>query len=84
MKYLLIFFTLLLGGCETFKMGAPWPKQSTEVIVECKPLQLYKEQTVTMAELVDLIQQNYRLYHECKLNNDTWVKWYNTHWKKEK
>jgi hypothetical protein len=75
---------MLLAGCETFKLGAPWPKQTIEVIQECKQLQVYKEQTVSMAELVDLIQQNYRLYHECKLNNDSWVKWYNTHWKKEK
>lgn len=84
MKYLVLFSALLLTGCETFKVGAPWPKQAAEVVQECKPLQVYKEQAISMAELVDLIQQNYRLYHECKLNNDSWVKWYNTHWKKDK
>ena len=84
MKYVILLSALLLAGCETFKMGAPWPNQSQEVIKICEPLKTFNQQQVSMAELIDLVQQNYQLYHLCKLNNDSWVKWYNTHWKKEK
>ena len=84
MKYVILLSALLLAGCETFKMAAPWPNQSQEVIKICEPLKTFDQQQVSMAELIDLVQQNYQLYHLCKLNNDSWVKWYNTHWKKEK
>ena len=85
MKYTILFSTLLLAGCETFKMGAPWPKQTTEVIKTCEPLKTFdQQQQVSMAELIDLVQQNYQLYHLCKLNNDSWVRWYTTHWKETK
>jgi len=85
MKYIILFSTLLLAGCETFKMGAPWPKQTAEVIKVCEPLKTFdQQQQVGMAELIDLVQQNYQLYHLCKLNNDSWVRWYTTHWKETK
>jgi hypothetical protein len=84
MKYTILFSTLLLAGCETFKMGAPWPKQNVEVIKACEPLKTFDQQQVSMAELIDLVQQNYQLYHLCKLNNDSWVRWYTTHWKETK
>lgn len=84
MKFIIIIFTLFLTGCETFKVGTPWPKQTQEVIKTCEPLKIFDQQQVSMAELIDLIQQNYQLYHLCKLNNDSWVKWYSTHWKETK
>lgn len=78
--------TILLAGClQTFKMNPPWPQVADQSMVkECDQLKLANTQDVSMAELVDLVQQNYQLYHICKLNNDSWVKWYNTHWKKDK
>ena len=84
MKYVILLSALLLAGCETFKMGAPWPKQNPEIVKTCEPLKTFDQQQVSMAELIDLVQQNYQLYHLCKLNNDSWVRWYTTHWKENK
>ena len=50
----------------------------------CEQLKIVDAKTIAMAELVDLVQQNYQLYHLCNLNNDSWIKWYTTHWKKDK
>ena len=79
--------SILLTGClQTFKMNPPWPQVSdVAMLKQCEVLKTVNTEAVSMAELVDLVQQNYQLYHLCKLNNDSWVKWYNTYWKtKEK
>ena len=78
--------SVLLTGClQTFKMNPPWPQVSdVAMLKQCEALKTVNTEAVSMAELVDLVQQNYQLYHLCKLNNDSWVKWYNTHWKKDK
>jgi hypothetical protein len=83
---LLVLASTILAGClQTFKMNPPWPQVPDQAMVkQCENLHLANTQDVSMAELIDLVQQNYQLYHLCKLNNDSWVKWYNTHWKKEK
>ena len=83
---ILALTSILLSGClQTFKMNPPWPNIADQAMLKpCDQLKLANTQDVSMAELVDLIQQNYNLYHLCKLNNDSWIKWYNTHWKKEK
>lgn len=78
---------ILLAGClQSFKINPPWPNiADATMLKQCEALKIANTQDVSMAELVDLIQQNYQLYHECKLNNDSWIKWYNTHLKnKEK
>jgi hypothetical protein len=76
----------LLTGClQSFKVNPPWPQIADQGMLKpCETLKLANTQDVSMAELVDLVQQNYNLYHECKLNNDSWIKWYTTHWKKDK
>ena len=86
MKYLTLLLALPLAGClQTFKMNPPWPQvPDPAMLKQCEVLKTIDTQAVSMAELVDLVQQNYQLYHLCKLNNDSWVKWYNTHWKKDK
>lgn len=83
---ILALASILLAGClQTFKMNPPWPNvPDVSMLKQCETLKLANTQDVSMAELVDLVQQNYQLYHLCKLNNDSWIKWYNTHWKKEK
>ncbi len=75
--------SFLLSGClETFKMNPPWPKISDpNLLKQCEHLKIIDTKDIAMAELIDHIQQNYQLYHLCKLNNDSWIKWYNTHWK---
>jgi len=87
MKYILvILLSILLGGClQTFKMNPPWPQLADQNMIKpCEQLKVVDAKTVAMAELVDLVQQNYQLYHLCNLNNDSWIKWYTTHWKKDK
>jgi len=83
---ILVLASTLLAGClQTFKINPPWPQiADSAMLKECDQLKLANTQDVSMAELVDLVQQNYKLYHMCKLNNDSWIRWYNMHWKKEK
>lgn len=82
----LILLSFLLSSClQTFKMNPPWPQVADKAMLnQCESLKLANTQDLSMAELVDVVQQNYQLYHICKLNNDSWIKWYNSHWKKEK
>lgn len=86
MKLLIVgLISILLAGClQSFKVNPPWPQIADPTMLKsCETLKLANTQDVSMAELVDLVQQNYNLYHVCKLNNDSWIKWYTTHWKKE-
>lgn len=78
---------LLLGGClQSFKLNPPWPNQTdAELLKPCERLLIIEDtKTVTLAEMVAKVQDNYNIYHECSLKNDSWIKWYNTHWKKDK
>jgi len=83
MKYITIL-SIFLAGCQNVTMGSPWPKiPSTTYLEPCKSL-LLADKEKSMAELIDIIEANYGLWHECNLKNNSWIEWYNKHWKKEK
>lgn len=85
MKYIIIF-VLLLSGCTTISVGKPWPLQEDAYLLQpCQQLlTIEKPRESSMSTVVDIVEANYGLWHDCKTKTDAWIKWYNTHWKKEK
>lgn len=85
MKFILLLTTVfVLTGCQTFSMGKPWPvlpeKEKQVYLTSCEPLELLKVGD-GMPELVNNIEQNYLKWHLCKAKVDSWITWYNNHWK---
>jgi len=89
MKLILLLATaLVLTGCQTFSMGKPWPllpeKEKQVYLTPCESLELSKVGD-GMPELVGSVEQNYLKWHLCNAKVQSWITWYNSHWKdKEK
>jgi hypothetical protein len=85
MKILLIIIVGLLSGCTTVSIGKPWPLQQDAYLFEtCPELLQIEKNKHSMMEITDIVEANYNNWHLCKLKTDAWIKWYNTHWKKDK
>jgi len=85
MKFILLLTTVfVLTGCQTFSIGKPWPvlpeKERQVYLAPCEPLELLKVGD-GMPELVSNVEQNYLKWHLCKAKVDSWITWYNNHWK---
>jgi hypothetical protein len=85
MKYILFIILLSISGCSTISIGKPWPTQQDAYLLEsCSQLLQIEKGKYSMAEIVDIVEANYGKWHECKIKTDGWIKWYTTHWKKDK
>lgn len=78
MKYIAIFFTILLTGCATVSVPvkAKFPVMPETLLVRCPQL----ETTPDDAKLSDIsktIVKNYTTYYECAVKHDALVEWYN-------
>lgn len=78
MKYIMF---LLLTACTTVvpvpvKRNFPDIPHSLET--GCENLVLIPENITKLSELLTVIVQNYSLYHECKIKNESWADWYKT------
>lgn len=89
MKFILILtLATIISGCQTFSMGKPWPvlpeKEKETYLTPCEPLELSKVGD-GMPELIGSVEQNYLKWHICNAKVQSWIMWYNSHWKnKEK
>jgi hypothetical protein len=76
MKVFSIVVVLALTGCVTpVKREFPTIPHSLET--PCKTL-LAVPATTRLSTLLEVVTENYALYHECQIKNETWLDWYQT------
>lgn len=79
MKTLLaILLSLALVGCSTVvPVKAKFPDAPDTIKRKCpalKPLQ----DDAKLSDIAKTVAENYTTYHECSVNNDAWIEWYDT------
>jgi hypothetical protein len=77
MKRVLIL-TLLLAGCgtTTVPVKRTFPSVPAELQQPCADLIQTPEGTAELSRTLDVVVQNYGLYHECQTRVDLWSEWY--------
>lgn len=68
---------LFLTGCTVVPVKQKFPEIPAKLTTSCPDLNLAKEDTVDITELLKVIVSNYQLYYECQNTNVGWVEWYN-------
>ena len=77
MKRFLIL-TLFLAGCgtTTVPVKRTFPSVPAELQQPCADLVQVPEGTTELSRTLDVVVQNYGLYHECQVKVDLWAEWY--------
>lgn len=79
MKSILILLSLaLLTGCSTAPVKRNFPEAPKELLTQCPDLLLLPTDTDKLSTMLNTVAENYSLYHECRIKNDTWIEWYKT------
>ena len=78
---LFLLRVLLLTGClskEPVPVKMKWPDVPQELLEACPDLKLVDQGTTKLSDVVDVVVDNYKQYHECRLKVDNWIEWYKT------
>lgn len=69
---------LVLTGCTTVPPVYPkWPEVPQEIKTVCPALREI-EPTTKLSDVVKSVVENYGTYHECRIQIEGWIEWYNT------
>ena len=78
MKYIMLFSAVtLLAGCTAVPVKPKFPDVPAELLQACPKLNAVSE-TTKLSDILNVVVDNYALYHECKIKNDAWAEWYKT------
>ncbi len=76
----IILITLVLSGCSLMPKltaGKPkFPEPIKELTEPCPDLKMIEGDKVAISDLLKSVVQNYTLYYQCSLKNDSWNEWY--------
>ena len=76
-KLLVILFAGVLTACTTAPVKRIFPEAPKELLQQCPDLK-QTEPTSKLSEVLKVVTDNYSQYHECQLEVETWIEWYNT------
>ena len=73
----IMFLLLLTSGCSTtVPVTAKFP-QAPEVLMQPCPHLEKLEKEAKLSDVAKSVVNNYTKYHECSIQNDSWIEWYN-------
>lgn len=73
----LMLSALFLVGCSvTVPVHRNFPAAPETLLTPCAELKRIADEAV-LSEVTKIVAENYTLYHECSLKNDSWIEWYN-------
>ena len=76
MKYIVILMSIFLAGCVTAPVKHKLPDLPKEISAKCETLNLVSEGEEKLSELLKVINQNYGLYYDCMIKQESLVEWY--------
>ena len=75
-----LLLTLALSGCGMMNKFLPvmpeFPEPIKELTEPCPDLKMIEGDKVAISDLLKAVVQNYTLYYQCSLKNDSWNEWY--------
>ena len=75
MKAAVLLLTLFLLGCDTVPVERTFPQVPAALLKECPAL----KQTppgAKFSDVLNIINDNYAEYHQCRSKTQAWVEWY--------
>lgn len=79
MKKLLLISLLALAGCSTVvPVKMSFPQVPEELKKSCPALKEVDPETTKLTEVLKVVTANYGQYHECQVNLDAWIQWYDS------
>jgi hypothetical protein len=80
MKTLILMASvILLTGClskQPVPIKQPWPNVPAELLDACPDLKNVPPDTKKFSEVLEVVVDNYKQYHECRAKVDDWITWY--------
>ena len=80
MKTLILMASvILLTGClskQPVPIKQPWPSVPAELLDACPDLKNVPPDTKKFSEVLEVVVDNYKQYHECRAKVDDWITWY--------
>lgn len=77
MNKIIIIALLFLTGCTTVPVERKFPEVPETLKTVCKPLKSLSEND-NLSQIAKTISENYSLYHECAIKQESWIDWYNS------
>lgn len=74
MKIVVVAAVLLLTGCVA-PVKREFPSIPPSLEKPCGAL-LEVPKTTKLSEVLEVVTENYALYRECQIKNETWLDWY--------
>jgi hypothetical protein len=72
-----IIAVLVLMGCSTtVPVTAKFPQAPERLMQKCPQLEKL-EKEAKLSDIAKSVTNNYTKYHECSIQNDSWIEWYN-------
>lgn len=76
-KLILIISTVFLTACGTVPVQRNFPEVPSELMTGCPNLKAV-EGTDKLTKVIEVVADNYALYHECSVKTEAWIDWYTT------
>lgn len=78
MNKLILCSLIFLTGCSTVvPVKQKFPDAPDTLKTTCKPLKQIVEND-NLSQITKTISENYYLYHECAIKQESWIDWYNS------
>ena len=74
-KYFLIAAALLLVGCTVVPVKQKFPEVPVELTTPCPDLK-QTPPTDKLSDVLDVVVENYSMYHQCQEYQLRWNEWY--------
>lgn len=73
-----IISILVLMGCSTIvPVTAKFPQSPEKLMQPCAQLEKL-ENEAKLSDVAKSVTNNYTKYHECSIQNESWIEWYKT------
>jgi len=73
-----IILAFLATGCSTtVPVVAKFPKAPERLMQPCPQLEKL-ENEAKLSDIAKSVTNNYTKYHECSIQNESWIEWYRT------
>lgn len=78
MRLLTVVAAAMLTGCMAVPVKRTFPAAPEMIMKPCPPLEQTAPGTAKLSEILNVVTENYTKYHECQINQETWIEWYTT------
>jgi hypothetical protein len=73
-----ILVTMFMMGCSTtVPVVAKFPQAPERLMQPCSQLEKL-ENEAKLSDVAKSVTNNYTKYHECSIQNESWIEWYKT------